>query len=670
MYQDITNHPTEAETLIPRHVLVCLSSSPSNERVIRIAANLARAERADFTAIFVETPGFAALPEKSKVTLQRNKSLAVSLGAKEVDVTGTDIAYQISDFARFNNVTAIVIGKPANDQHKVFFGKTIVEKLVDEIPDMEIHIIPDNRAIHKSFRDEQDSGYKHSLMELGKCLLALTIATVIGLIFTHLGISVANIITLYILTTMVLATFVTSLAYSLLSSFLGVLVFNFFFTAPKYTLLAYDSSYTITFIIMFLSSFLAGSLASRLRKTSKQYEDTAYRTRLLLDMSQLLDKAEEEKEILRIAAEQIIKLLDSDVVVYPVEKNNGIPALGSCRIYHTKDNTSDTVYNSVFEKSVAEYVMNQNHAAGFGTKEFAESKCTYFAARVNKNVYAVVGIAGEDRKSDIFSDNVLFSILGECALALENNANRREKEAAKLKAENEQLQANLLRSLSHDLRTPLTSISGNASNLMSGSINDENVKKQLYTDIYDDAEWLKELVENLLSITRINNGINRSITANRSTELLEDLINEALRHIDRKQSEHSIVFIPADTTVLVNVDIHLIEQVVTNLVNNAIKYTPVGSEITVRLTATENTASVSVADNGPGIPDSDKARIFEMFYTGQKTVADSSRSLGLGLYLCKMIVEYHEGHISVSDNKPTGSVFTFTLPMADLEMEY
>lgn len=649
-----------------KHVLVCLSPSPSNERVINIAARLASSEDADFTAIYVTTPNYAALDEKDRENLKINQALAISLGAKEADVTGNDVAYQIAEFARFNHVTSIVIGKSGPEQPKFFGRRTIVEKLVDEAPDMEIHIIPDSRNSHTAYHEKQHTSSNESIVQLGECFLSLTIATLIGLVFTRLGISVANIITVYILSNLLLSTFVTNHIYSLLSSLLGVIVFNFFFTDPKYTLLAYDTSYTITFLIMFLSSYLAGSLASRLRQTSQQFADTAFRTKLLLDVNQMLDKASEQKDILRIAAEQIIKLLDSDVVIYPVEKVNGTPELGSCRIYHTKYNSSTTVYNSIFERSVAETALKQNHVTGYGTNQFGQAKCTYYAARVNKNVYAVVGVSGETRKGDVLSDSILLSILGECALALENYENRREKESAKHKAENEQMQANLLRSISHDLRTPLTSISGNASNLMSGSISDEDTKHQLYTDIYDDAEWLKELVENLLSITRINNGMDHNITPKRSTELLEDIINEALRHIDRRHTEHNILFVPADSAVFVDVDIHLIEQVITNLVNNAIKYTQTGSDITIRVSTTHNEAVVNIIDNGPGISPEDKDHLFEMFYTGRKTVADSNRSMGLGLYLCKMIVESHDGTISVSDNKPTGTVFKFTLPIAEL----
>jgi len=654
-----------------KHVLVCISSSPSNERVIRIAAKLAKADNADFTAIFVTTPNYDAMDDRDKENIKKNKALALSLGAKEADVTGNDVAYQISEFARFNHVTAIVIGKSASDQPRLFGCKTIVEKLVDEAPDMEIHIIPDSRNSRHTYRAKQHTDTDTVIQQLGECFLSLAIATLIGIIFTHLGISVANIITVFILSNLLLSTFVTNHVYSLISSLLGVIVFNFFFTDPKYTLLAYDNSYTITFLIMFLSSYLAGSLASRLRQTSKQFEDTAYRTKLLLDLNQLLDKASEQKDILRIAAEQIIKLLDSDVVVYPVEKINGHMGLGSCRIYHTKYNATTTVYNSIFERSVAECAMKQNHVTGYGTNQFSQAKCTYYAARVNKNVYAVVGVSGETRKGDVLADSILLSILGECALALENYENHREKEAAKLKAENEQLQANLLRSISHDLRTPLTSISGNASNLMSGTICDDETKMQLYTDIYDDAEWLKELVENLLSITRINSGMNHNVTPQRSTELLEDIINEALRHIDRKSKEHNIIFVPSDSAVFVDVDIHLIEQVITNLVNNAIKYTQAGSNITIRVTSTHDEAVVNIIDDGPGISADDKDHLFEMFYTTKKTVADSTRSMGLGLYLCKMIVEHHDGTISVSDNKPTGTIFKFTLPIAELnELEF
>ena len=233
-------------------------------------------------------------------------------------------------------------------------------------------------------------------------------------------------------------------------------------------------------------------------------------------------------------------------------------------------------------------------------------------------------------------------------------------------AKNEQLRANLLRSISHDLRTPLTSISGNANNLLSnGDLFDPKTKKQMYTDIYDDAMWLINLVENLLSVSRLEEG---RMNLHVSTELMDEIVAEALRHINRKSVEYRLNVQSSEEYLLVQVDARLIIQVLINLLDNAIKYTPPGSEINIGWRKEGNFVLVTVADNGPGISDQAKPHIFDMFYSASNQIADSRRSMGLGLALCKSIVNAHGGEITVTDQLPHGSIFTFSVPAGEVEL--
>ena len=249
---------------------------------------------------------------------------------------------------------------------------------------------------------------------------------------------------------------------------------------------------------------------------------------------------------------------------------------------------------------------------------------------------------------------------------MENLRNAREKEEAALLAKNEQLRANLLRAISHDLRTPLTSISGSASNLMVNYAKmDDETREQTFTDIYDDSMWLINLVENLLAVTRIEGG---QVSLNRSVELMDEVVAEALRHINRRKCEHTIRVRSAQELILAQIDVKLIVQLLINLVDNAIKYTPAGSVIEICMQKRDKWVEVSVADNGPGIPDEQKKRVFDMFYSGANQVADSRRSLGLGLSLCRTIVTAHGGTIAVTDNVPHGAVFTFTVPAGEVEL--
>ena len=246
------------------------------------------------------------------------------------------------------------------------------------------------------------------------------------------------------------------------------------------------------------------------------------------------------------------------------------------------------------------------------------------------------------------------------------NSRIRDQENLRAESEKERMRGNLLRAISHDLRTPLTAISGSADNLLANYKKmDDALREQTFTDIYDDSMWLINLVENLLAVTRIEGG---QVNLTRSIELMDEVVSEALKHINRKSKEHTIRVTSGKDFILAHIDAKLIVQVIINLVDNAIKYTPVGSVIEIHTDQKEQWVTVSVSDNGPGIPDEQKPRIFDMFYSGANKVVDSRRSLGLGLSLCKSIVTAHGGTISVSDNQPNGTAFKFTLPAEEVEL--
>lgn len=358
--------------------------------------------------------------------------------------------------------------------------------------------------------EEEKTEHLLNTADIIKSVGMILLASAIGFGFWKLGMSESNIIMVYILCVQITSIITTHQIYSLIASVVSVFVFNFLFTEPRYTLLAYDKDYPVTFITMFVAAFLTGSLSIRVKKQAKQVADAA------------------------------------------------------------------------------------------------------------------------------------------------------------LVAQKEQLRANLLRSISHDLRTPLTSISGNASNLLSnGEKFDAETKKQLYSDIYDDSIWLITLVENLLSITKIEEG---RLNIRLQAEILDEIITEALQHISRKKEEHKISFQTSEDFILVKADARLIIQVIINIVDNAFKYTQKGSEIVIATQKVKDKAVVRIADNGPGIPDDIKPLVFDMFYSGAKNMADSRRSLGLGLALCKSIITAHGGELELSDNMPHGAVFTFSLPIEEVNL--
>ena len=258
----------------------------------------------------------------------------------------------------------------------------------------------------------------------------------------------------------------------------------------------------------------------------------------------------------------------------------------------------------------------------------------------------------------------MVAILDECGLALEIEQIWQAKQELEETARQETLRANLLRAISHDLRTPLTGISGNAGNLLESSQKlGEEKKHALYLSIYDDAMWLMQLVENLLSITRIENG---AMKLQLRPALLEEVIYDAMEHLDRKASEHEITVSLPEEILVADMDARLIVQVVINLMNNAVKYTPPGSKIQISAQREGSVLTVKVSDNGPGIPKEEQKRIFDMFYTRENKNADSRRGLGLGLSLCKSIVNAHGGTITAEDCQPHGTCFTFTLHASEV----
>lgn len=646
------------------HILVCLSTAPSNEKIIRTAARMASAFRGGFTALFVETKEFQWMPQADKERLQTNIRLAQQLGASIETVYGDDVAYQIAEFSRLSGVTKIVLGRSGILHHMLFRKPSLTERLIELIPELDIHIIPDN-GLNGRFAAKHRELMRLptlSILDLFKSTLLLVSATLIGFLFYHLGFTEANIITLYILGVMLVSISTKSSVCSFIASFASVLTFNFFFTEPRFSLHAYDSGYPVTFLVMFLASLLTGSLASKLKSHAKRSAQVAWRTKLLLETNQNLQKARTEEEIISVTAKQLLKIFQRDIIAYRIQEEKPVMP----EIFLADSAASPERYTSEKEREVAQWVITNNKRAGAGTENFSDSCCTYLSVRTGKQIYGVMGIAASDKPLDSFETSILLSVLGESALALENQKNLEEKEAAAVLAKNEQLRANLLRSISHDLRTPLTSISGNASNLLSnGDLFDAKTKKQMYTDIYDDAMWLINLVENLLSVSRLEEG---RMNLHISTELIDEVVAEALRHINRKSAEYRLHVQSNEEYLLAQIDAKLIVQVIINIVDNAIKYTPAGSEIDIGWKQKGNFIYISIADNGPGISDQAKPHIFDMFYSASNQIADSRRSMGLGLALCKSIVNAHGGEITVTDHLPHGSVFTFSVPAGEVEL--
>lgn len=644
-----------------QHILVCLSSSPSNKRIIDEAANLANAFHAEFTALYVSNVRENSLNEVDRVRLQNNIRYAEDKGAEITTVIGENISFQIAEFARISGVTKIVIGRSNTKKFHFWDKQTLTEQLIMIAPHVDIYIIPDSKMDIKENRKIRLTEYmRPTKKDILITITLLLVTTVLGLCFSRSGFTEANIITVYIFGVLLNAVLTKSHFCRLISSLCSVLLFNYIFTEPRYTFHAYEPGYYVTFIIMLLAALLTGSLAYRLKDSARESARDAYRTKVLFDTNQLLQKSRTYDDVLQVMANQVILLLDKDIVIYPVK--NGRSDKGY--IYEKEVYGNSAIYMDDSEDEVVQWVLKNKKRAGATTKKFSKAKHLYLAVRNNDVVYGILGILVEREPLSSFEYSVLLSILGECALALVNLDNAKAKEEASMIARKEKLRANLLRTISHDLRTPLTSISGNACNLCNHyEMLDDETRKQIFSDIYDDSEWLIQLVENLLSVTRIENG---EMKLNQSIEIMDDVIDEALKHIDRNKVEHDIEVCRPEELIIANIDAKLIIQVVINIVNNAIKYTQAASVIKIEYGNKNDMVYVNISDNGPGMDDAIKEHVFDMFYTGQNEIADSKRSMGLGLALCKSVVEAHGGSIEVKDNIPCGCIFTFYLKKGEV----
>ncbi len=640
------------------HILACLSSAPSNAKIISTAARMAKAFDCQFTALFVETPDFAVATEENKERLEENRKMAERLGASIETVYGDDIPYQIAEFARISGITRIVLGQSAITRKHLFGKPTLTQLLLSYVPELDIHIIPDKTADTTYHPKKAKTIRKQRILKNTiKSVLILLGATLLSLLFHGIGFTDANIIMVYILGVLLTSIATSHQLYSLTSSIASVFIFNYLFTEPRFSLTAYETGYPVTFVVMFLTAYITGTFAIRYKEQARQSAKIAHRTKILFDTDQLLSKAEDKAAILLTAGQQIEKLLGRSIVIFDHENGE----LSEPMLFLAE---GQQFYDEKLELEVARWVLHHNHIAGATTDCFPEAKYLYLAIRVNERVYGVIGLDASAGELEASEHGILLSILGETALALENDKNAREKEAAAVLAESEQLRANLLRTISHDLRTPLTTISGNADNLLRNAGNfDEETKRQIYTDLYDDSIWLTNLVENLLYSTRIEEG---RMTLKTSPELISEIVEEAMRHIQPKVKMHSVAAVCEDDLLLVRADAKLIVQVIINLVDNALKYTPENASVSISAAKQGDMAEINIADTGHGISDTEKEKIFDKFYCGEHKIADNRRSLGLGLYLCKAIVEAHGGTIRVTDNQPQGAVFSFTLPLEEV----
>ena len=479
-------------------------------------------------------------------------------------------------------------------------------------------------------------GWKNGLITVG----ILVLATALGLLFDWLDLQEVNLYALFLLGILLTAALTASRFCSAVSALAGILLFELLRAQPRFSLAFLRTLHPMDFLIPLGVALLMGSIAHNSRRLTD-------RTRLLLRADQLFLKANGREEILSITAQQLEQLLNRPVALYVA---NGTE-LGPVRRFGAY------VEGTALDQIAAQWTFRNGENSGARTARFARADFLYICIRTEAHVWGVLGIFAGERPLTALENQLMQSVLSECTLALERGFYNQKRQEAALQIRNEKLRADLLRSISHDLRTPLTSISGSAGLLadQGDSLSPEQ-RHKLYADIHSDSLWLLSTVENLLSVTRMEEG---RMALHLKPELLSEVVGGAMQRLEKYGSTHHLRVEQEDDLLMARIDARLILQVLTNLIDNAVKYTPPGSEIAVRTLRRDGMVVVEVADTGPGIPDADKEKVFEMFYTSAGS--DARRGMGLGLALCKSIVNAHGGTISVSDNVPHGAVFAFTL---------
>lgn len=647
---------SEARPTGGEHILVCLSDEAGNARAIRTAARLAAAFHGAFTALYVEMPT-ARLGPEAQARLQANRQLAETLGARLSTLYGDDPADQIAEYARLSGVTKIVLGRGVYPR---LSRRALADRLAVLLPDTELYGIPDRRPPRRLLPALTLERPAFSLWDCVVTFGILALCTGIAALFAATESLIASAVPVYILGVLVISIYTTGFVYSLFASAMSVLIFNFLFVDPFLSLRS-DPSYVVTIAVMFLVALVGGSLTSQIKTQAQHSAREAHRTEVLLETSQKLQQAEGEDAILAVTAAQLYKLLGRPVLLYPAAETGQPGTPVACPPDTDLASCTGPAWQAAAARALAESRQAETVIAGapLGTR------CFCAAARGARQARAAAAVPlAPGQRLEAFEKSLALGVLDECGLALEKQALTRAKQKSEETARQEALRANLLRAISHDLRTPLTSISGNAGILMENDrVLDEAKRRALYAAIYDDALWLVSLVENLLSITRIENGTMR---LSMQPELLDEVFGEALGHLDRNAVHHHIETRLADDLLMANMDARLIVQVIINLVNNAIKYTPAGSHILLSARRAGGKVLVQVTDDGPGVSDEAKPRLFDMFYTTGNATGDSRRGLGLGLALCRSIITAHGGTITVSDAPPHGACFSFTLTPSEV----
>lgn len=641
-------------------LLVCVGPSPTSARLVRATKRMAASQHAQWIAAYVETQPLSPSDPRHNQVVQ-NLRLAEQLGAEVVTLTGRSIPEEIIRLARARNASTIVIGKPVRPKLlDTLFGSP-VDELVRKSGEIDVQVIRGEDGAAPRSPAPQQARSAADWRGYGQAVLAVALCTAISFAM-HPYFELANLIMVYLLGTMFIASR-HGQGPGIFSSALGVLCFDVFFVAPRFSLAVSDTQYLLTFAIMFGVALVMSRLTSHIRQQAESARAREGRTQVMLALSRELAAARGTEKLLRIAIEHLSQLFACRALAF-------LPDYEGRLREHVGDKDAFSVSHK--GESVAAWVFANGQPAGLGTSTLPTSGALYVPFAGLKGTLGVLGLRPQT-KGALFSPeqmHMIETLARQVALALEVERLETESLHAQMEAETERLKTSLLSSVTHDLQTPLAAIMGSADSLAAVG---ENLaveqRRTLAVNIYDEAERLSRLISNLLRMTKLESG---TLKPDLQLQSIEEPLGAALGLVEKHLAGRELaVDVPADLP-LVEVDGVLMEQLLLNLLENAAKYTPEGSPVAITARNAGGGVEIAVTDRGPGLAPDELEKVFDLFYQGRE--ADGAigggsggggggrKGYGIGLAICRAIALVHGGSIRAENREGGGALFRLTLP--------
>lgn len=640
-------------------VLVCVDARPGGAARVRYARRLADRLRAPWTALHVDTPRSAAMPEEDKDRLATQLRLAEQLGAEVTTIPGQNVAQDIVRHATANNFTHIVIGRPTRSRWRELIEGSLTYDLIRNAGDISVHVISGNERNAEATSRTVKAADEQWQFEIWPYLRAT--AYVVGsLAFAVLldqFLDVRNLAVIFLIG--VLTSAVTGgLWPALYACLISAIAFNYFFLEPRYTLTIEDPESIVALAVFLVVAVIASNLTARVQRQAVAARSRARATEDIYLFSKKLAGAGTLDDVLWATAFQIASMLKLRVVLLLPEDGTIAVKAG----YPPDDTLAEA------DIAAARWAWEHNRAAGRGADTLPGAKRLYLPLRTGRTAVGVVGL-DNDKQGPLLTpeqQRLLDALADQAAVAIERIQLVADVDRAKLAAEADRLRSALLTSISHDLKTPLAAIMGAA-----GTLRDfeaalpEQDRTELLSTVLDEAERLNRFIANLLDMTKIESG---TMEPNYAFHYLGDIVGSALHRARKIVREHKTeIDIPSDLPML-RVDPVLFEQVLFNLLDNAAKYAPPGSTIRLQAWADNGFIILQIMDEGPGIPPADLERVFDTFYRVRK--GDQVRAgTGLGLSICRGFIEAMGGTLSAANRSDrSGAVFTIKMQLVPAEL--